>query len=465
MRVVLINPLVDKQALYGRFRRLGECLPPLGLAYVAAVLEKAGHAVSILDSNVLGLRDNETVARIVAFHPTLIGLTATTLTYYRTRDLAAQLKIACPEVPIVFGGPHALGMESDILKDRCFDCVVSGEGEFTALDLVNSMDTGKAMTGVVGLSYRDAEGVAVTNARREAIADLDSLPFPARHLLPPLALYRPKATAYRRLPATHIFTSRGCPYRCVFCRTAFGRKVRFHSPEYVIAEIEHLKKDYGVRELKINDDTFTVDVVRVHAICDLILSRQLDVTWSCNVRANLVDRPLLQKMRAAGCWEVAVGLESGSDEILRTLKKGATVEQGVNACRLAAELGLIVRPSFIIGNPGETLSTIEQTIRLAASLPVHYPSFSLMTPFPGTELWEHAEEYGSFDRSDFSKLSLSSRASFVPRGLDAETLERKQREAYQRVYLRPTMALRHIRQIRSPRDMVKLMNALSGLLK
>lgn len=464
MKLVFINPLVDRHKIYGRFHKIGGLMPPLGLAYVAAMLEKHGHAVSILDANVLQLEPQAAAAEALKSRPDMVGITATTASYYAGREVAQSLKALSPQTPVCIGGPHVLGSELTVLNDDpCWDYIVSGEGELTSLELVRALESGGDLSQVLGLSFRKGDQ-PVVNPERALIEDLDELPFPARHLLPPMERYRPKAVDYRRLPATQMLTSRGCPYRCIFCRTSFGKQTRFHSPEYVVAEIESLMRDFGVREVKINDDTFIVSRQRVMRICELIIAKKLDIVWSCNVRANLVDRELLLAMKQAGCWGVAVGLESASDEILVALKKGATVEQGINACNLAYELGFSVRPSFIIGSPLETEETIEATIRLACSLPVHFPSFTLMTPFPGTEMWETANQYGAFDGSDFSRLLVGSKASFVPKGLTADYLELKCREAYRRAYLNPGMILRHLRRVRSFRDLKLLVDGFIGLV-
>ncbi len=463
MKIQLINPLINKDVIYGRFHRSGGNLPPLGLAYIAAYLEKSGHKVRILDANVFQMDDHAIIKDILQYTPDMIGLTATTLSYSRAKDLACKIKQHDKNLKIVLGGPHILEMENEVLEEEYWDYTVSGEGELTICHLVNTLEEGGDLHEVEGLAFRKRDDIIV-NSPRDPIRNLDSLPFPARHLLPSLIKYKPKAISYKTLPSTHIFTSRGCPYKCIFCRTCFGRRVRFHSPEYVISEIEYLKKKFGVQDIIINDDTFIIDRERVFRICELLRKKGLSVDWSCNIRADLVDRELLKMMKSAGCWSVALGLESGSQDILDLLKKGTTLEQGIQACHDAHGVGLSVRPSFILGNPTETKETIEKTIHLAMSLPVHFPSFSLMTPFPGTEIWKRAKEFGTFNESDFSRLSLSSKASFVPWGLTSDFLENKVKEAYKRVYLRPGMIIRHLKKITGLRDIKKMLIACFELL-
>lgn len=463
MKILLINPLINNNLVYGRFQRSGGYLPPLGLAYIAAYLAQFGHRVHILDANALLLDESGILKNIQHGGPDLIGITATTLSYYSARDLANAIKKYHPLIPIVLGGPHVSGMVPDILSEDVFDFAVFGEGEVTMHHLVQTLADKGDLNDVAGLAFRSGNDVVI-NSPRKPINDLDTLPIPARQLLPDLKIYKPKAVSYKRLPTTHIFTSRGCPFNCIFCNTSFGKRVRFHSPEYVVSEIEYLVKHYNIREVIINDDTFIIDRERVYQIFELLKKKGLEISWSCNVRADLVDRALLKDMKSAGCWAVALGIESGSQHILDLLKKGTSLEQGIQACRYANEAGLSVRPSFIIGNPGETPETIEKTIRLAMSLPVHFPSFSLMTPFPGTEIWKRADEFGTFDHQDFSRLSLSSRASFVPRGLTSKFLEDKVKEAYRRVYLRPGMVIRHLKKITGLNDVKKMLIAGYELL-
>lgn len=462
MKILLINPLVERSKIYGSFKNLAGALPPLGLAYIAAVLEQSGHSIQIIDANVLMMPNDKVVDHAVREKPDIIGITTTTPGYYCARDLACKLKMSDPYTTIVLGGPHVQDLEFETMKEQCFDYIVTGEGEITMSELVRSLHNDYDISKVHGITYRQ-NGDIKKNQVREMISNLDELPFPSRHLLPDLNLYKPKAVSYKRLPTTQIFTSRGCPYKCIFCKTSFGNKVRFHSPEYVISEIELLVEKYSIRGLIINDDTFTLDKERVHRICDLIIEKRIDIVWSANVRANTVDKKVLEKMKKAGCWQVAIGIESGNPEILRILQKGINIQQAVSACKWAYELGLVVRPSFIIGSPLETLRTIEDTIQLAKSLPVHYPSFTMMTPFPGTEMWEKASEYGIFDKKAFNKLSVSSVASFIPRGLTEQEMIRKQKEAYMRVYLQPKMILRHLRHIRTKDDIKKMWGGLIDL--
>lgn len=463
LTILFINPFVSPEETYGKFRKLGAVQPPLGMCYIAALLEKYDYQVSILDANLLGLTPEKVIEKALKVKPDLIGLYSTTMGYNKVRDLAKTLKSKRPEIPIVVGGPHVSGMAEETLQETCFDYGVIGEGEITVLELIKALEENKNLREVDGLVYRK-EGKVVRNSPRKMIENLDTLPFPARHLLPPLKRYHLKAMITKRFPATHIFTSRGCPYNCIFCGHSFGKKLRFHSPEYVVNEMEELAKKCGIKEITINDDTFTVSKKRVYIICELLRKKRLGIVWSCLIRVDNVDKPLLKAMKRAGCWLVQPGIESGNQEVLDFIRKDITLEEARNACRWAKEVGIQVKDSFILGHPRETRETIEETIEFAKSLKTHFAAFALMTPYPGTELWQIADQYGTLDKSDLSKLVPSIQASFVPFGLTAEYLKKKQAEAYRRCYLNPGMIARHLISIRGWEDIRKMFYAAQALI-
>lgn len=465
-KVLLIVPPLYTEETYGKFGRIGSTLPFLGLCYIASVLRKNDFEVRILDSIVLRLSIKDILKEIDGYHPNMIGISSTTASYHKAKALAEASKGSFPDINIVIGGPHLSGSPQEVMKNRCFNFGIINEGEETILDLCKKLINGdNNFREIKGLTFRNNNDEIVVTKEREPIKDIDGIPYPARDLLPPLKTYRASALYYKRLPIAQIFTSRGCPYQCIFCDTPFGKVVRFHSAEYVVSEIEMLLKDFGVKEILVNDDTFTVNKMRVLDICRLIRKKKLKFIWSCNIRVNAVDKEILLEMKSAGCWLVMPGVESGNQDILGILRKGLTLEQAQNACNWAKEAGLAVKPSFICGNPGDTEGTIEETIRFAKSLKTHYPSYTFMTPFPGTDMWHLAEKYGYIDKSDFTKFALSSREpSFVPFGLTKEYLVRKQAEAFRRWYFDWGMFCRHLSTIRGIEDIRKMFRALLTLL-
>jgi len=467
MKITLINPPITVEQIYGKYSGLASFQPPIGLCSLAGYLIKNGHEVNITDANVLNLSTPDILKTIATAAPHLIGIYMNTSNYYAASRLVSSIKNAGKPRRIVCGGPHPTFLPEDTLRETAADYCVIGEGEETLSELATALENNAAdLSSIRGLAFKtDDKGITI-NEPRERITDLDKLPFPAVHLLPDLSRYKLYLLQYKRLPYMTVMTSRGCPHRCVFCNTPFGKIVRFHSPEYVADYIGHLSKQSGIREIFFVDDTFTIDEERVLRICDLIRKRGLDVTWNACVRANIKNKDIFHKMKEAGCWTCALGVESGDAGILRLIKKDISLDDVRSSCDTILKADLVLKTFFILGNPGETLETIEKTIRFARSLRSHYPVFSLMTPFPGAELWKTAEEYGKFDRTDFRKLLLAgSDPVFIPYGLTKEILLEKQREAFRRLYLAPDMILRQLALIRSPEDVRKIARAFLAFIR
>ncbi len=469
-RIFLIHPYVPMELQYGsKYRWAGAILPPLGILYVAAVLEKAGHHVEVLDANAQLLPAGDVVKRVVAAAPDIVGMTGTSLSFSENLVIARTLKEARPSLPIVLGGVHAQGSPDVSVSYGCFDFIIPNEGELTMLELVEALEAGHdPRTTVKGLYYLE-DGKPVSSGVGKLVEDLDSLPFPARHLLHDMKIYHQKSFGYRLRPHTTMFTQRGCPYRCVFCssskqfREVFDKKVRVHSVEYVKEEIQSLQKNWGIREIYFVDDTFNLRKKRVHELCDMLIREFPKLKWSCNFEANICDEDLLRHMREAGCWLIQMGVETGNRDVMKVIDKGITLDQVRMATDMAARLGFAIKTSFIIGNPTETPETIEETIQFAQSLPVHYVTFSMMAPLPGTFFWNTADDYGEFNRTAYDKFSMAS-AAFVPHGLTAEYLKRKQQEAHRRLYLRLGMVRRHLRMIRSFQDVLRYSKGAATLV-
>jgi radical SAM superfamily enzyme YgiQ (UPF0313 family) len=466
MKILLINPRIDPEMAYGKnFARLGAVMPPLGLCYLAGVLRNERYQIKILDINLLGFSDEETLRVIIKEQPDIIGLYATTLGIEAAEELAEKIKDNFPQITVVIGGPHISGYGKETLQCRDFDFGIIGEGEMSLLELVKHIENGdKDFQVLAGLVYRKG-GEIIQNEARSPIQDLDRLPFPARDLLPDLRKYHPKKMFYKKLPFIHIFTSRGCPFQCVFCQTPFGKKTRFHSAEYVADEIMSLVKDFGAKEIKINDDTFNLIEERVLKIFDILKKKGIRLPWACNLRVDTVkNKDFFQAIKKRGCWLVGLGLESGNQKILDSLKKGTTLEQARQVCKWAREAGIKVQASFIIGNPLDTEETIRETIDFARSLPLHYPSFAFMTPFPGAELWHTACEFGSFHYEKFSDLRVSHDPKFIPNGLSAEKIQYLYKKAYLDAYLNPRMILRQATNISSFSEAVRLCSSALSFL-
>ncbi len=361
---------------------------PLGLAYVAAVLKNEGQNVEVLDLSV----DTEKMPvlgdHIVKTQPDMIGITCATQTFRSALEVAKIAKQSLPDVKVIVGGPHPTIMKENILKHPEFDIAVIGEGEETIAELSHILEVGGSLCSVQGIIWKQGEKIH-SNEQRPLIKNLDSLPFPARNLFP-LSHYK---------VAGSIQTSRGCPYRCIYCITSNispGRTWRARSPANVIAEMQMMYHEFNIRRFQIMDDDFTVNRKRVFEICDLIRKQKLNINFELfsGVRADLVDEALLRKMKGAGLDGVLFGIESFDDVVLRNIKKDLTVEQALKAIRLAKKVGIPAKVTLMVGNPGDNLKTIRKAMRFIESEDIDYQIFANPIPYPGTELYSWVREHG-----------------------------------------------------------------------
>jgi anaerobic magnesium-protoporphyrin IX monomethyl ester cyclase len=415
MRVLLINP----------FYPISETpSPPLGLAYLAAALEEAGVEVRVLDLVVTPYSVEILGNLLDDFQPGLVGLTAVTMTVDHAMTVVGDVKRHRPQTVTIMGGPHVTFSAAQTLK-ACpsLDVAVLGEGERTIVELVRQVAAGSGFENVPGIAHRVA-GVARFTPPREFIADLDSLPPPARHLLP-LGRYRALG-----MPIS-MTTTRGCPHQCIFCvgRKMVGAKVRYRSPRKVVDELEAIGR-LGFHQVNIADDLFTADKGHCAAVCEEILRRGLKIRWTSFARVDTVSEEILSKMKAAGCTAVSFGVESANRAILKTIKKRITPEQVVAAVRMCVRAGVTPLASFILGLPGETPETIQETMefgRTLKELGLLY-GFHLLAPFPGTDVRERSEAYGirilTSDWTQYHANRAVAETETVSRGvLDAIAIE------------------------------------------
>ncbi len=367
-------------------------IPPLSLSYLAAVLQSEGIEVQILDLLVSQHSARKIRDKLAEYQPQMVGATCVTL----NSNIAARNLKVCkdfdPGIVTMLGGPHAsFAIKETLLRSRWIDLVIIGEGERTIVELARTLEKGKDIQQVEGIAFREDNRVVKTEPR-PLIEDLNELPIPARHLLP-LSKYHAIGA-----PCT-IITSRGCPYKCIFCSgpRLFGRRVRFRDPMLVVDEIEQIHKVFGFNRLNIVDDTFTLNHRHAHAVCDEIMRRNLKIEWTVFARADTVTTDILKKMKQAGCSWLLYGAESASPEILKTIKKGTTPDDIRRGTKLATEAGIGVFNSFIFGLPGESPETARQSLDFAAELNRDYDAkygFHLLSPLPGTELYERPKDYG-----------------------------------------------------------------------
>ncbi|MEC7985593.1 MAG: radical SAM protein [Myxococcota bacterium] len=472
MRIILINPPIDSVIEKGNVNPVTQYLfynsAPLGILYIASVLEQAGHTVSVVDAAAELLNVESTAQRVADFNADVVGVGSFTVTFESTKALGFKIKELCPDLPIILGSYHVTLVPHEAMSSECFDVGVLGEGEFTMLELVEHYEGKRELADIQGICYRvpdpsTPEGWSLHKTKtRPKFKDLDSLPFPARHLLPP-NIYRPIPVDDHAFPKFAMVTSRGCPHACAFCQKSRSG-YRSHSPRYIVDEIEHLVRDYGVQDIAFVDSLFCANKKRVHAICDEILRRGLQkkVSWTCSSRVEVVDKPLLQKMKDAGCWRTRFGIESGHDDVLDFISKGITQEKIKSAITAADEVGLRPKAFFMVGHMPDTKERILETINFAKSIPLHDVTVQINTLLPETpqlEIWKReGYKWGRLTRRSTDEKSFWE-PTFVPWGLEPEDLIELHRRFYREFYLRPVTLKRHAQAIKNWRDLFKYAQA------
>ena len=429
MRVCLINPPRIQPKVWGK----PNVFPPIGLAYVAAVLEKE-HKVSIIDAPTegwrnledtggntyrVGLSDQQIAEKLRQWKPDVVGIEIPFSGWSRTAFAVAEVaKSVCKDAVVYLDGQHPSAMPKECLSNPNTDFVVIGERENTVVELVNGLEQElEDFSKVKGLGFVK-NGKPVLTAQRPVVEDLDSLPFPARHLLP-MDVYTEavrenplRGEIYK--PMTIMITSRGCPFNCVFCSNCivWGKRWRGRSPENVVAEIEHVVKDYGIEQIDFYDDNMTLDKKRMEGICDLIVKRHVQVEWFTpnGIRADTLDEVLLRKMKRAGCKAIRLAPESGVQRVVDdVIGKNLDLKSVEQAVVLSKKVGLRVGLFFVIGLIGETKADIKETIRFAYKLRrlgADSFIFSIATPIYGTQLYEKAKQ-GGFLKEGFCDEALA----------------------------------------------------------
>ncbi len=434
---------------------------PLGTLYVAAALQQAGHEVRFY--NGAFMRHEEIMSQVREFQPEFVGLYSTTFGWGKAKMTAAALKVILDDVFIVAGGPYPVAVQEKCLDD-CpdIDAAVTGEGEITVAEMLSRLDSGKDLDGVEGVVYRQ-EGKVTQNPPRPFIDDLDALPFPARDLLGEAGKYIPPPATYKRKPVAVIMTARGCNRHCLYCfQLDKHRKsgIRYRSVANVMAEIEYVL-DQGYREIKFIDDTLAADYDRAMTIAREIKNRGLDFTWFASAVVNQVDKPLLQAFKDAGCWAILFGAESGVQKDLNAIRKGITPAQIRKAVKAAQEVGLTVYTPFLFGIPGQTYEDGLKTIEFALELDPDIANFHAITPFPGTELYDNIEKYGTMseDLSDYTYQG----AAFIPYTMTREEIAELRQLALKKFYSRPKFLWRRFLALRSLNDVIAAWQGLKSL--
>jgi anaerobic magnesium-protoporphyrin IX monomethyl ester cyclase len=469
MKVMLLYPKwITHYGIFAYFAKRKSIWPPLNLTYLAAVTEKEGYEVRIIDGQAEDMSQSKMVEHTLAFNPDIIGITSATPFYHIATDLAKGLKEANSKIPVVIGGAHITILKEEAFSP-CFDYAFIGESEKSWPMFLDRYQNGKDISSVKGMLFRDNGQVKFTGAV-EPINDLDSVPFPARRLLK-MDKYQ-LGTLQGTKNFTSIMFSRGCPFQCIFCcREAVGRRVRKRSVRSLVDEIKSVVSEFNIRHFYFADDNLTLDQRYILEMCDLIDSEKLSITFEGSTRANLVDEELIARLARAGLIRLSFGLETTDPEIRRIIKKEVPLESYAAAYKLTNKYGIETLNSVMLGLPGETHETVKKTLHyLRHARGVHQASFSIATPYPGTELYEMAKkgEHGlRLMTEDFSEFRRNGSAVMSVGDLTPADLIKLQNDAFLSVYLapwrlRPMMKrmgiigvlLTYLRLIRSLRDIL-----------
>lgn len=415
MKILLVFPTIT---IYDGDPSIPGPSPPLGLGYIASVLERAGYNVKILDALAMGinkigrengktrygLTDEEILTNISHFNPDIVGITSMFSAYASDgHSIAKLVKNYNPKILVVMGGAHCSIKPEWTLKDKNVDIVVIGEGEYTFLELVTTFVEKKDISKISGTAVRIDNRVFI-NKSRPYIENLDEVPFPARHLMP-MSVYlknsKSKSEYVMRYPSTTLVTSRGCPGICVYCsiHSLWGHKWRERSPKNVIDEVEFLVKRYGVREIHFLDDNIAASKKRLDEICDEIIKRKLDIKWTApnGIAHWMLNEKLLNKMKRSGCYRLTFGIESGNLDTRKFIGKKYSLEQAKKIIKYANKIGIWTLCTFIIGFPYEQEDSIKDTIKFSCDSETDFALFFLLNPFPGTPVYQIFKDEGWVD--------------------------------------------------------------------
>lgn len=436
-------------------------LPPIGLAYTAAYLESKNIKCWIIDANLLKLDENNVISKIKEYDPDLVGVSFNIATVKEAIHIANESKKLGKRV--IMGGPSSKGELKSILEKSNADCIVRGEGEIVTWNLIES---GFNLENVKGIAYLKGNNVIHT-PEEEKIKDVDSLPFPAYHLLPSLDLYRNRS---RRHPIAPMVTSRGCPYGCSFCGSAYtGWRAR--SPENVVAEIEYLIKRFGIRQVDILDDNFSMNLERAEKICDLIISKKLDllITFPNGLRADRLTEILVEKMAKAGVYRTGIGIESGDQKIVDNINKSLKLEQVKLALKWLRKNNIITFGYFQFGLPGETRESMQKTIDFALEANPNWANFGITTPLPGTPLYKELKAKGKLNVAEDEGIDsgfYSVKAGHYDTGdVTMEEVMKAQKSAWKKFYFRPGKMMDLLGTMKSYRELEWTVSLTLPILK
>lgn len=459
MKTLLIYPpthnIISTNFLENLEGKVSVC-PPLGLLYVASYAKKfSGWDISVIDAPAERMDYDDITDIISKSNPDVVGIQINTFSIIDALTVAKLIKTLNNKIFVVAGGPHVNLFPEQTISFNEIDYLVCGEGEISFTQLLHALEGREKIEDIKGLVYK-SNNFIYKNPCQEFIDDLDALPYPAREMTDINKYY---SVISKRRSITTMVTSRGCPYRCLFCdRPHLGKRFRYRTAENVVDEMQ-LCSDIGIKEIMMYDDTFTVNKKRVLDICQLIIDRDLKVGWDIRSRIDTIDEEIIEKLREAGCERIHYGVEAGTDEILKVLNKQVDLKRAKHIFKATRAAGIDTLGFFMIGNPAETREQILKTINYAKSINPNFVQFSLTTPYPGTELYKLGLEKGLYKEDYWKKFAENPTADFIP-AVWEEHLSKTEligllKYAYKSFYLRPGYIFLRLLEIKSIFELIR----------
>ncbi|MBD3188483.1 radical SAM protein [Candidatus Bathyarchaeota archaeon] len=438
--------------------------PPLGLAMIAAVLKDQGHAVTVVDATAERMNIKRLMKHVKSIKPDLIGITANISYANKANVTGRMIKQRFNEIPVIFGGPYPTTRFERLLRDGAGDFIVLGEGERTVVDLVDALESNTHPSTVEGIAFLD-DGEIITTPARERCVDLDALPYPAWELFPKHRKYFWNPKGRRYYP---VMTSRGCPYGCINCTKAIhGYKIRYRSVENVIGEMQYLHDHFGADEAIIIDDGFNHDINHAECICDAIadLDFKMHLRFTNGLRADKITPRLAWKLKNAGAYDIVLGIESGNQQVVNKMGKNLDLDMVRKSVMILKKVGITTSGFFMVGIPGETVSTMIDTKQMIRELQLDRALISRVIPFPGTKLHDIVKRDGRV-ADDFERRTIfysHKEPAFELNGLPSELIELAFQDYYRTAYLNPRRMFQYLKTIRWKNLRVHLNFAITTL--
>ncbi len=463
MKVLLINPPRENEIVGNNPTIIEEergYNPPLGILYIAAyVEEQTGHEIAVIDAQVEELSYGALADKISAFAPDVVGISAMTLCLFDVMKVIETAREVVPSAKVVLGGPHVHLYPDETIELKGVDYLILGEGEVSFVKLLEALEGKVPFNEVKGLVYREGGNVMKTGMS-ELVADLDIFPHPARHLVP---YGKYTSILSEQNPITTMFTSRGCPYKCTFCdRPHLGKRFRARSAESVVDEFIKCK-EMGIKFVLVYDDTFTVNKKRVMEVCDLLIKKKVGLNFDIRARVDTMNTEMLKALKAAGCTGIHYGVESGTERILSILDKAINLELVTSVFKETMGMGMKTLGYFMIGCPTETREEMDATIDFACRLKADYVHMTVLTPFPGTKIYDRALAEGVIKTDVWREFAADPSPDFVPpiyAGIyTREELMAILMQGYKKFYVRPGYIFNKLLELRSAKQFKKYVKA------